>query len=327
MTILMQGPFDNDRAIAESDPLRRGTRRLLTTPSFVSAGYTARYDLDLLGKVMQPYAHAKVGLVGLNTLPYGTMQALMDGPLGAARVVDATDMVDRIKVLKSEEELALIRGTAAMQDRCMEAVLARIEPGIRDLEAAGIAEQCGRALGSEQGIFLCGSSPVGQATPFGNRHIQNRVIREGDYFSLLIESSGPGGFYTELGRTFVLGKAPGDMLEEFEFTKHARQFVLDRLRPDARCADLWNDYNAFMVSHGRPAEDRLFCHGQGYDMVERPLVRFDEDMPIRAGMNIVCHPTYLTRTTLSWICDNYVVDTEGKLQRIHELPEKIFEVA
>ena len=34
--------------------------------------------------------------------------------------------------------------------------------------------------------------PLGQGQPFGNRHNQNRTIKEGDQFVLLIEDNGPG---------------------------------------------------------------------------------------------------------------------------------------
>jgi hypothetical protein len=41
-----------------------------------------------------------------------------------------------------------------------------------------------------------------------------------------------------------------------------------------------------MRAHGRELEQRLHAHGQGYDYVERPLIRDDETMRLEAGMNI-----------------------------------------
>ena len=49
------------------------------------------------------------------------------------------------------------------------------------------------------------------------RHLQNRVVREGDQFVLLVETTGPGGFFCEIGRTCVLGKATQSMKDEFAF--------------------------------------------------------------------------------------------------------------
>ena len=80
-----------------------------------------------------------------------------------------------------------------------------------------------------------------------------------------------------------------------------------------------------MREHGRPEERRIHCHGQGYDLVERPFVRFDETMTIEADMNFACHPTYVKDGMFVWICDNYLIGPEGPGQRLHAFPEVIVE--
>jgi Xaa-Pro aminopeptidase len=167
---------------------------------------------------------------------------------------------------------------------------------------------------------------VGTAAVFGNRHLQNRVIREGDYFTLLIENSGPGGYYTELGRTCVLGRASQEMKDEWGFVLQAQAFTVSLLKPGASCKAIWDAYNEFMRAHGRPEEKRLHCHSQGYDMVERPLVRFDETMSLGANMVLSCHPTYTTARTYSWACDNFLVGEGGMVERLHRFPQRIYEL-
>ena len=122
-----------------------------------------------------------------------------------AKFVDASEMVDRIKVIKSAEEQELVKRCAIMQDGAMRAAFAAIKPGMREIEVAAVAEHLSRSYGSEQGLFLCVSGPVGQPLTHANRHYQNRVIRKGDQFILLVESNGPGGYYAELGRRFKQG--------------------------------------------------------------------------------------------------------------------------
>ena len=73
------------------------------------------------------------------------------------------------------------------------------------------------------------------------------------------------------------------------------KYNLGLLKPGAPCKDVFEAYNAFMRKNGRPEEKRLHCHGQGYDLVERPLIRSDEPMKIEKDMNIVVHPTYIQR--------------------------------
>mgnify|MGYP000488149681 CR=1 FL=1 len=57
------------------------------------------------------------------------------------------------------------------------------------------------------------------AAKFGQRHVQNRTIQKGDTFALLVEDSGPGAMFTELGRSCVLkpyrDKRTVELLEYF----------------------------------------------------------------------------------------------------------------
>jgi Xaa-Pro aminopeptidase len=327
MTVIGQGAFGLDQRLPrEGDGIRRGVGRLMGVPSYASANYTAAYDAELAAKALEAYRGAKIGMLGTAAISHALIDALKRGPLSNAEFLDASDLVDPIKAVKSDDELAFVRRTAAAQDAAMEAVVAAIKPGMRELEAAAVAEHVGHDLGSEQGLFLTYSAPAGSPGQIVNRHLQGRVLREGDQFSLLIENNGPGGFYCELGRTVVLGRATDEMLEQQAFVLEAQNYCLSLLTPGADPARIWNEYNRFMREHGRPEEKRVHFHGQGYDMVERPLVRFDETMPIAGNMYFALHPAFSTEKTYSWACDNFLLDAEGAVERLHRLPQKIFEL-
>jgi Metallopeptidase family M24/Creatinase/Prolidase N-terminal domain len=305
MTIVDQGPFGMVKELPKAgDGVRRGVKTWMTTPSFASAHYTAAYDPELAGKALAPYAGGTVGLVGTYQMSVALVDHLRNGRFSNSKFVDASDLVDRIKVIKSPEEMELIKRTARMQDGAMRAAFAAVEPGMREADITAVAECYSRRHGGENGIYLCASGPIGTPCLINQRHYQNRVIRDGDYVMLLVEDSGPGGYYTE-----------------------ARRFTLDLLKPGASCKTIWDEYNAFMRRNGRPEEARLYCHGQGYDLVERPLVRSDEPMAIAKSMNIVVHPTYVHNGMSSWVCDNYLIEDDGPGERLHRFPEEIVELA
>jgi len=71
---------------------------------------------------------------------------------------------------------------------------------------------------------------------------------------------------------------------------------------------------------------RLYAHSQGYDMVERPLIRRDETMTIAAGMYFTVHPGYETDSIFAVICDNYIVGPNGPGQCLHRTEKKLFEI-
>ena len=327
MTVIIQSRFGDDQQLPpEGDGYRRGVKRILGAPYFVSAHYTLTYDANLAEQAMASYAGGTIGLVGRGTLPVSFVESLRSGKLSSCTFVDATEMVDQIKVIKSDEEIGHIRRTAAMQDAAMEAAIKAVAPGKREIQIAAIAEHYVLDHGGEQGLFLCCSHAPGRPTYWGNRHLQNRTLRPGDMFTLLIESNGPGGFYTEISRTCVLGKATKDMKDEFAFLLDARRFTLEQLKPGASCKSIWDTYNAFLRKFGRPEEQRLYCHGQGYDLVERPLVRYDEPLAIEANMNITCHPSFVSSGIFNTICDNYLIGEHGVIERLHKLPETLTEL-
>ena len=326
MTVIGQGPFGNDRMLPPAgDGVRRGVKRLMTSPSYASAPFTKEVDAALAEKALEAYSGATIGLVGTAAMPAAFVDYLRRGKLSNARFIEASDLVDEIKAVKSAEEIELLRRTAAMQDACMAAAFAAMKPGMKDIEVAAVAERTGHDYGSEQGLFMCASGPIGTAPLQANRHFQNRTIQAGDQLSLLVESNGAGGYYTELGRTAVLGKASQEMKDEFAFVIEARNFTLKLLKPGASGKEIWDAYNQFMRQNKRPEEKRLYCHGQGYDMVERPLVRFDEPMKLKANMVLSCHPTYALAGSFNWACDDYLITASG-VERLHKFPETITEL-
>jgi Xaa-Pro aminopeptidase len=326
MTVVMQGPLGGvEELTAAGDGVRRGVKRVLTTPSYASAVYTNDYDPDLAASALAPFAKGTLGLVCTYQMSLA-MGELLKRRFAGARFVDASDMVDKIKAIKSEEEMELIARTARMQDGAMKAAFDAIRPGMRDRDVVAAAQFYSQTHGSEQGLYLCASAPLGTPMKFAPKHMQNRVIKEGDYVALLVEDSGPGGFYTELGRNCVVGKAPQQMKDELAFTLESRRITLDLLKPGTPAKEIWEKFNDFMRRNGRPEETRLYCHGQGYDLVERPLIRHDEPMVIEKDMNIVVHPTYIHKGMLSWVCDNYLIGSNGPGERLHRFPETVIEV-
>jgi Xaa-Pro aminopeptidase len=322
MTVVCQGPFGGSE---NSDAIWRGVKQVLTTPSYASAHYTKDYDPELAAKALAPFAKGTIGIVGTYQMSFALLDFIKRA-FPNTRFVDASELVDKIKVIKSSEEMELVKRAALMQDGAMRAAFAAVKPGMRDTEVAAVAQYYSQCHGSENGIYLCASMPLGKPSKFGNRHVQNRVIQEGDQIALLVEDNGPGGMYTELGRSCVVGKVPQQMKDELAFCKEARKLTLDLLKPGTPCKDIWDDFNDFMRRNGRPPESRLYCHGQGYDLVERPLVRHDEPMTIAKDMNIVVHPTYIHAGYLNWLCDNYLIGGNGPGDRLHQFPEEIVEV-
>jgi len=303
----------------------RGVKRRLTAPYFRSLMYSNTYDAELAVEALKVKKKGKIGIVGKGTMSAAFYEHLRNG-LPGVTFMDTTDLVDQIKAIKSDEEMSLIKKTTSLQDEAMEYAKKVIRPGRRDFEI--VADMIHKVidLGSEEQLAMGGSGPLGRPVPMQKRHFQNRVVKEGEQFTLMIEVNGPGGMYAEIGRIFFLGKAPSELRDAFEMAKETQRVTLKLLKPGADPAEIWKANNEFLVKKGFPPETRLYAHGQGYDLVERPAIRDDEPMKLKAGMNITVHPIIGTDRVWVWICDNYLITESGVSECLHKTPQKIFEV-
>jgi len=324
MIVVDMGPRGARRRINGDDAANRGVGEMIFTPAFTNVAYTDEYQAELVAQELRGYR--TIGWVGSGAMPHRFVTHIERELAGRANFVDATELVDRLKAIKSEEERDLIRKAAQMQDEIFNRLLGKIRPGMTGNDITALAQYEGRLLGSEQGLFLGSSAPLGQASRFLDRHLQACALKPGEHFALLIENNGPGGFYTEIARTIVLGKASNELIDGFETMKEAQAHTLRLLKPGASCAAIAQSHDDYMLSRKLPPELRLYAHGQGYDLVERPLIRCDETMTIEQHMNLAVHPGFETPSIFAVICDNYLIESDGPGDCLHETLKQVFEI-
>jgi Xaa-Pro aminopeptidase len=326
MTVVEHGTAGGRRELEGNDRENPGIGEIITTSAFPSVNYTQTYDAEAVCEELKRRGYRKIALAGASAMAHGFVSRVEVKLSGAVEILDETEFIDRAKAIKSAEEIELIKRTAEMQDIVFGKVLSQIKPGMRDAEVAALAQYEGQFLGSEQGIFLGMSAKLGEPAFFAQRHFQGHTLLRQHHMSLLIENNGVGGFYTELSRTIVLGRASQELIEGFEIVKDAQRHTLKRLKPGTPCREIALAHNEFMQQKGVPAESRVYSHSQGYDLIERPLIRADETMNIERGMNMSVHPSYATGSMYAHICDNYLVEEGGVSECLHKTPKKIFEL-
>jgi Xaa-Pro aminopeptidase len=325
MTLVSHGPIGGERKLDGNDPVWRGAGVALSTASFPAIDYCIPYDPDLIAREIKKAGYRSVGIVGWNNMLFGfgdRLRAQLDG----VALSDATRLIDPLKAKKSTEEIELIRAAGRMQDEILVRVQGEIKAGKKDFELMAYGHYVGNLLGSETGYMLGSSAPPGQPTNIRPRREQGREMRDGDIIYYQCENTGPGGMMTHVGRYYVLGKAPQELVDAFGVICEAQDNTVRMLQPGASCAEIFAEHNAFMQKRGMHKEPRLHCHGQGYDVVERPMIRHDEDMPLGSSMNIGLHPTFGNARMFVTVCDNFLIGPDGKIEHLHKTPRKIFEL-
>ncbi len=226
----------------------RGVKEVLGAGYFATIQYTNTYDAELALDVLKRKKNPTIGWVEKVFIPV-TFHDHIVRNLPGASFVEATEWLDRIKAIKSPEEMGLIQECAVLQDGCLEHLRKTIKPGMHDYEVYAEAHYFCSLNGSSRGIVQVGSGPLGTKVPFDFFRMQNRVIREGDQVSVLIEVNGPGGYYSEAMRTYMVGAEPSPVLQEAcAAALECEKMIAAGLVPGADPRELWQAYVDFMVA-------------------------------------------------------------------------------
>ena len=138
---------------------------------------------------------------------------------GKKNVVDAQPLYFKIKNLKSDREMELIRDANVVADAMLRAMLAVIKPGMFETQVAGWAYHVGMELGAEENGFdvMVGANEANR-TLIGKA--LNRPIQSGDWVHLGVAPK-RDGLTSCIRRSIVVGKPTADQRWWFDFVNGA----------------------------------------------------------------------------------------------------------
>jgi Xaa-Pro aminopeptidase len=149
--------------------------------------------------------------------------------LPRAQWVDATDLVLRVRVVKSPAEIACLREAARLSTLGIDAALATLREGVTENEITAAAMQ---AIVSGGGEYFSIDPIVRAGKRSGITHAtaKRAVVRPGD--AVLMEIGGVYQRYcAPLLRTAVIGKPPEALRRLADVSLRAMELLFDNLRP------------------------------------------------------------------------------------------------
>ena len=140
MAVVEMGPRGESRRLDGKDKANRGVGELFTTNAFTSIAFTDDYQGEIVARELKRRGYRTIGTLAGGHMPYAFVRRIENELAGQAKFVDASDFVDRIKAIKSPEEIALVRKAALMQDEIFARVLRQVKPGMRDTEITALTQ-------------------------------------------------------------------------------------------------------------------------------------------------------------------------------------------
>lgn len=204
------------------------------------------------------------------------------------KVVDGQQLMQRARMIKSQDEITLLSTACAMVDAAYDQLYQALRPGIRENECVGLVAKVLYDLGSEH---VEGVNAISGERANPHPHVySDRMLRPGDpaYFDIL---HAVNGYRTCYYRTFAVGSAGPALVAAYQHCRDLVDMAIAKVKPGATTADVvsvWPRAEEFGYANEEAAFGLQFGHGVGLSIWEKPifshLVSDDHPEAIVEGM-------------------------------------------
>jgi len=221
---------------------------------------------------------ARIGLAGMPRLvPHADWQTLTAG-LSAATLVDAEDLVDRERAIKSDREVGQMQRASAIVTQGLESI-ARLAPSAGEWRLVADVMREARIEGAEDLRVLIARP---READWAFRPVDDVTCRDGDVISVLLAASWER-YWSESIRTF---RADGDRFVLLWPSEHEARFrALTRLEPGSTTGD-WARavFAAMTATEAAAIAPYGLGGGIGITPEEWPLLSVRDETTIEQGM-------------------------------------------
>ncbi len=206
--------------------------------------------------------------------------------------------MERLRVIKSETEIALIRRAARYADLGVHRLLAASYSGATVAEGFAETRHVTSRIIREVDDWDPVTTKVVMATWAAPRSAMphsipslNDRLREGPHVALVL--SRVNGYAAESERTYFTAPPSGEARKAFEAMTEARRIALGMIRPGVACSEVDAAVNNYLRIEGYSGEDRRLHrtgHGIGLGTHEAPWIAEGSEDRLAENMVISVEP-------------------------------------
>ena len=270
----------------------------------------------------------RFGVAGLPLMTIGVYEALAEAlkNFGDIKIEKADEIVNKIRMIKTENELICMRAAAEITHKTMDYVLANIKVGMTEQQVAGLALGKMHELGAERESY-----PVWILTGKGSNQAisrpRNKAIQKGDMTFIQIGAR-VDGYASSIGRPVVFGKATDEQKELIEVGYKAQAAVAEMLKAGVPAADVAKAHieNVTKMGYG----DWLLygpCHGNGTMEGEAPWIETSADFVLEENMTF-CLDIFLgsVEKEIGLRMEDVVCVKKDGVENLTNYPRELFEI-
>ncbi len=239
------------------------------------------------------------------------------------RFVDGQDVMMKARLIKTDDEIQIMRNAAATVDAAFDRVARTLRPGIRENDIQAEASHELHRLGSQWVLNVQVTS--GSRTHPHPHLSSDRLVQPGDLVFLDIQMM-YNGYQTCYYRTVCCGKPTQRQKEIYRRTYDMLRAGMEVIRPGATTADLagtWPSADYWGFENESQAFGLAYAHGLGVGLWERPIVSrlysLDHPVEFQEGM-VIAVETYDAEGTDGARIEEEVVVTSSGIDVITKFP-------
>lgn len=170
--------------------------------------------------------------------------------------VNARDVVRDLRMIKSNEELDLMRGCAKYADYALQVVKESVREGVTELELVGEAVQETLSKMMKEVKEIDGPMPInvrvitGPATAFPHAFSTTRKVKKGDLVSPYALASAYGYGGGEIQRTLFYGKPTKEQKKIYGIALKANSLAMAAMKPGVVCSEVHKVSHDYFMSSG-----------------------------------------------------------------------------
>lgn len=212
--------------------------------------------------------------------------------LGGPELVDIAPDTMFARMVKSAEEIELIKGGAHTADVGGFAIHKAIREGATEIEIAmagrdAMEEEIARAYPDAEYRDTWVWFQSGLNTDGAHNPVTKRALQKGDILSL---NTFPmiSGYYTALERTLFMGEPDAASLKLWEANVAAHELGLSLIKPGATCSGITAEINRFFADEGL-LQYRSFGYGHSFGILSHYYGR-EAGLELREDIDTVLEP-------------------------------------
>nr|MDO8134955.1 Xaa-Pro peptidase family protein [Candidatus Njordarchaeum guaymaensis] len=182
---------------------------------------------------------------------------------------DATPIMTDLRIIKSGEEIGLIRNASKVADIAMEAAIKATKPGVAETEIAAEAEYAMRKNGAEE--FFRTYTASGPRSSIAHGTVSHRKVQRNDLVMIDLHPT-VNAYHADICRTICVGEPSEKQRKAFEVYLKAQRAVVEAVSPSITMTRLENLMHERFEKEGY---EEYFVgppiHGVGLEFEEPPL--------------------------------------------------------